>query len=182
MRLGISSARPKSGKLAGLFPQVGRGHPGHDLLRWSIDACTAPFAPARGGESVGCVSVFSDGVPSTLFGEVVLHPGWHGRGAGRSLLAEVERLFPAAPIHVKALGDARGFFKTVGFRSRTRRVCFINNSCRRFPGKRCGHFFLKTRSVCPDPPRGRFLMARGFTGAWRAQSALCAPMRDGWLP
>ena len=117
MGIRISSARPSGEELAALFSKVGWGCPSHDLLRRSIDAYTATVcARAPGDELVGYVSVFSDGVLTTMFGEVLVHPDWRGRGVGRSLLAEVERLFPAAPIYAKALGDARGFFEAVGFR------------------------------------------------------------------
>ncbi|MFT3815831.1 MAG: GNAT family N-acetyltransferase [Acidovorax sp.] len=120
MRISVSSARPTGKELSVLFSQVGWGQPGHELLERSIDAYTATLcARADDGELIGYVSVFSDGVLTTMFGELVVHPDWRGGGVGRSLLAEVERMFPAAPIYVKALGDARGFFEAVGFRCAT---------------------------------------------------------------
>lgn len=79
-----------------------------------------PFvAHARGmdGELLGYVSAFSDGAFSTMLGELAVHPKAQGRGIARALLFAVERAYPGIPIYVKALGEAKEFFLSCGYRA-----------------------------------------------------------------
>ncbi|MFI8619132.1 GNAT family N-acetyltransferase [Acidovorax sp. NPDC077693] len=69
-----------------------------------------------GGLLVGYVSAFSDGVFSTMLGELVVRPSHKGLGIGRALMQRVEQEFPGTPVYIKALGEAKHFFEACGYR------------------------------------------------------------------
>ncbi|MBG6081141.1 GNAT superfamily N-acetyltransferase [Rubrivivax gelatinosus] len=108
---------PDPEELAGLFNAVGWGQNDPSIVGQSIDAY--PFtacARTEGGKLIGYLSAFSDGVMSTLLGELVVHPEWRRQGVARSLLTALERRYPSAPIYIKALGDSRHFYEAIGFK------------------------------------------------------------------
>ena len=104
-------------ELRALFVEVGWGQHAAEQLERSIQAY--PFvAHARTGAGalVGYVSAFSDGVLSTMLGELVVHPGHQRQGVAAELLARVEARFPNAPVYIKALGEAKHFFVACGYK------------------------------------------------------------------
>lgn len=108
---------PDPEELAGLFNAVGWGQNDPSIVGQSIAAY--PFtacARTEGGKLVGYLSAFSDGVMSTLLGELVVHPEWRRQGVARSLLTALERSYPSAPIYIKALGDSKHFYEAMGFK------------------------------------------------------------------
>ena len=105
-------------ELNALFLDVGWGRHATARLQLSIDAY--PFvAHARTGAGtlVGYVSAFSDGVFSTMLGELVVHPAHRRHGVDAELLARVEARFPHAPVYIKALGESKHFFMARGYKS-----------------------------------------------------------------
>jgi len=109
--------RPDPEELAGLFNAVGWGPNDPSVLGRSVAAY--PFtacARTESGTLVGYLSAFSDGVMSTLLGELVVHPQWRRQGVARSLLAALEHSYPSAPIYIKALGDSKHFYEAMGFK------------------------------------------------------------------
>lgn len=114
----IQCERPTATELAKLLEAAGWGANVLDELQTSVAAYTETVcARTSSGVLVGYVSVFSDGVFTTMFGEVIVHPDFQRQGIGRALFQAVERRFPRAPMYVKALGDSRSFFEAIGFKS-----------------------------------------------------------------
>lgn len=114
----IQCERPTASELAKLLEAVDWGVNALDALETSIAAYTETVcARTRNGVLVGYVSVFSDGVFTTMFGEVVVHPDFQHQGIGRAMFQEVEQRFPRAPMYVKALGHSQHFFEAIGFKS-----------------------------------------------------------------
>lgn len=108
---------PGPEELASLFNAVGWGQNDPSVVGQSIAAY--PFtacARTEAGQLVGYLSAFSDGVMSTLLGELVVHPAWRRQGVARSLLAALERGYPSAPIYIKALGESKHFYEAMGFK------------------------------------------------------------------
>lgn len=70
----------------------------------------------EGGRLVGYVSAFSDGAYSTMLGEVLVRRDAQGRGVGRALMERVEQEWPGVAMYVKAMGDAKHFFKACGYK------------------------------------------------------------------
>jgi len=68
------------------------------------------------GQLLGYVSALIDGVYSTMLGELIVRPTHQRMGIGRALLAQVEATYPNVPIYVKALGSAKLFFESCGYR------------------------------------------------------------------
>jgi GNAT superfamily N-acetyltransferase len=109
--------RPDPEELAELLNAVGWGKNepsvvGRSIAAYPFTAC----ARTESGSLVGNLSAFSDGVMSTLLGELVVHPDWRRQGIAKSLLAELEHRYPFAPIYIKALGDSRHFYEAIGFK------------------------------------------------------------------
>jgi GNAT superfamily N-acetyltransferase len=104
---------------ADLLRSVGWGD-GYDeqSMRRSVDAYPL-FAQARdkNGLLLGYLKAFSDGIFSTIIGEIVVRPTAQKAGIGKALLATVEQSFPGIPIHLNALGDAKYFFEHCGYKS-----------------------------------------------------------------
>jgi GNAT superfamily N-acetyltransferase len=75
------------------------------------------YARDHSGEVIGYISAFSDGVFSTMLGELVVAPKVQGYGIGRALLNAVEEKYRNVPIYVKPLGDAKKFFLACGYRT-----------------------------------------------------------------
>lgn len=105
-------------ELRALFVEVGWGEHAAEQLKSSIDAY--PFvahARTEAGGLVGYVSAFSDGVFSTMLGELIVHPEHQRQGIAAELLARVEARFQNAPVYIKALGEARHFFVARGYKA-----------------------------------------------------------------
>jgi predicted GNAT family N-acyltransferase len=117
MGIDISSSKPTGEELAGLMSEAGWGNLDPRDLERSISSYTATIcARTADNKLIGYVSVFSDGVLTTMFGEAIVHPEWRRKGLGKALFAKVENMFPDAPIYVKALGESYKFFEAIGFR------------------------------------------------------------------
>ena len=104
-------------ELGALFVEIGWGQHSAEQLERSINAY--PFvAHARTGTGalVGYATAFSDGVLSTMLGELVVHPEHQRQGIAAELLARVEAKFPNAPVYIKALGEAKHFFVARGYK------------------------------------------------------------------
>ena len=117
MNTAVLVQRPDPEELSELFNAVGWGQNNPSIVGQSIAAY--PFtacARTEHGDLVGYLSAFSDGVMSTLLGELVVHPEWRRQGVAKSLLAALEHSYPSAPIYIKALGDSRHFYEAVGFK------------------------------------------------------------------
>jgi ribosomal protein S18 acetylase RimI-like enzyme len=105
-------------ELNALFLEIGWGQHSAEQLQRSVDAY--PFvAHARTdtGMLVGYVSAFSDEVFSTMLGELAVHPKYQRQGIAAKLLARVEARFPNAPVYIKALGEAKSFFISCGYKT-----------------------------------------------------------------
>lgn len=114
----IKCERPTAPELAKLLEAADWGVNALDALETSIAAYTETVcARTPTGVLVGYVSVFSDGVFTTMFGEVVVHPDFQHQGIGRAMFQEVEQRFPCAPMYVKALGASNKFFEALGFKA-----------------------------------------------------------------
>lgn len=114
----INCERPNAQELAKLLEAAGWGVNALDALQTSIAAYTETVcARAFDGVLVGYVSVFSDGVFTTMFGEVVVHPEHQHQGIGRGMFKAIEKRFPNAPMYVKTLGTSEKFFQAIGFKS-----------------------------------------------------------------
>jgi GNAT superfamily N-acetyltransferase len=68
------------------------------------------------GLLIGYLSAFSDGAFSTMLGELIVHNQFQGHGVGRAMLEVVEKQWPGVPIYIKALGEAKHFFKACGYK------------------------------------------------------------------
>jgi GNAT superfamily N-acetyltransferase len=111
----INCVRPHALELAKLLEAAGWGVNALDALESSIAAYTETVcARALDGALVGYVSVFSDGVFTTMFGEVVVHPDHQRQGIGREMFHAIEKRFPNAPMYVKTLGKSEKFFQAIG--------------------------------------------------------------------
>lgn len=120
MNCEIHCERPHAVELAQRLELAGWGVNALDELESSIAAYTETVcARAFDGLLVGYVSVFSDGVFTTMFGEVVVHPEFQRQGIGRAVFQAVERRFPRTPMYVKTLGESQAFFEALGFKSST---------------------------------------------------------------
>ncbi|WP_158270508.1 GNAT family N-acetyltransferase [Limnohabitans sp. Jir72] len=114
----INCERPNAQELANLLEAVGWGVNALDALQTSIAAYTETVcARDLDGVLVGYVSVFSDGVFTTMFGEVVVHPEHQNQGIGTDMFQAIEKRFPNAPMYVKTLGTSEKFFQAIGFQS-----------------------------------------------------------------
>lgn len=114
----IACERPSAHELANLLEAVGWGVNALDALQTSIATYTETVcARDVDGVLVGYVSVFSDGVFTTMFGEVVVHPEHQHQGIGRDMFQAIEKRFPNAPMYVKTLGTSEKFFQAIGFRT-----------------------------------------------------------------
>jgi GNAT superfamily N-acetyltransferase len=105
-------------ELSALYLAVGWGEHVAAQLQCSVEAY--PFvahARTESGALVGYVSAFSDGVFSTLLGELIVHPAHQRQGIATELLARVEAKFPNAPVYIKALGEAKYFFTACGYKA-----------------------------------------------------------------
>jgi len=78
------------------------------------------------GDLVGYVSAFSDGVFTTMLGELLVHPDYQRRGIGSALLKQVEQRYPGIPVEVRCSGEQLAFFLRRGFLSRGRRVQLVS--------------------------------------------------------
>ena len=126
MEVVVTHERPVPPELSNLFAAVGWGEQAHDALGRSIRAYTTTLCARVDGRLVGYASVFSDGHLTTMFGEFVVHPEFQRSGIGREMMRLVEETFPAAPIYVKALGEADAFYRAIGFReSRVPTTCLF---------------------------------------------------------
>ncbi|MGC3984127.1 MAG: GNAT family N-acetyltransferase [Pseudorhodoferax sp.] len=117
MNASITFESPRAEELAALLDAAGWGTHDAKTLSRSIAAYTATAcARDANGTLVGYASVFSDGVLTTMLGELIVHPRSQRQGIGRALMLAVESKFPGAPIYVKALGSSRDFYASLGFR------------------------------------------------------------------
>ncbi|MDM0021626.1 GNAT family N-acetyltransferase [Variovorax saccharolyticus] len=118
----ISTARTVTWQeFAELMESVGWGG-GYDEESFERSYRAYPLvvhARADDGVLLGYVSAFSDGVFSTMLGELVVRPTAQGSGIGRALLKAVEAEFPGVPVYVKAMGEAKRFFEACGYRRPT---------------------------------------------------------------
>lgn len=105
-------------EVADLFLSVGWGDEYDEaMIQRSIRAYPlVAHARDERGVLIGYVSAFSDGVFSTMLGELAVHPAAQRHGVGKALLTVVETRFPGVPITVKALGGAKKFFEACGYR------------------------------------------------------------------
>lgn len=105
-------------ELERLFAGVGWGRLTPSELQRSMDAYPlVVHARTPAGELVGYVSAFSDGVLSTMLGELVVHRSHRRKGVAAALLSRVEQRFPNAPVYIKALGEAKHFFIACGYQA-----------------------------------------------------------------
>jgi GNAT superfamily N-acetyltransferase len=91
----------------------------YDLVHVARSIAAYPFvayARDESGKLVGYISAFSDGVFSTMLGELIVAPQAQGNGIGRSLLEAAEERYRDIPIYVKPLGEAKKFFLACGYR------------------------------------------------------------------
>ncbi len=104
-------------ELAGLLGAVGWGTHSLEDLAQSVSAypCVV-HARSELGELVGYLSAFSNGVLTTMFGELLVHPQHRRRGIASHMMGLVKARYPHAPAFVKALRDARHFFSAQGFK------------------------------------------------------------------
>lgn len=117
MEYSFSFNLPNASDLAELFTAVGWGEGGIENVARSLRAypCIV-HARHQQGQLVGYISAFSDGVFSTMLGELVVHPEHRHQGIASRLLKAVETRYPGVPIYVKALGEAKNFFTSQGYR------------------------------------------------------------------
>lgn len=121
----ISSERTVTWQeFAALMASVGWGD-GYDEISFLRSSGAYPLVVhARSDEGVllGYVSAFSDGVFTTMLGELVVRPDAQGSGIGRALIGAVEAAFPGTPVYVKALEEATRFFEACGYRRPSREM------------------------------------------------------------
>ena len=100
-----------------LFVAVGWSTESVRIIKQSLAAYPCKIcARDEEGSLVGYASVFSDGVMTTMLGELIVHPQHRRKGVGRGIMGQIERLYPDAPISVKALGGSRLFYQSIGFK------------------------------------------------------------------
>lgn len=106
-------------ELADLLAAVGWGAHEPTAMTRAIRAWPATVqARVHGtGALVGYLSAFSDGVSSTLLGELVVHPDFQRQGIATRMLRCLESHWPGVPVTVNALGDARHFFAANGYQT-----------------------------------------------------------------
>ncbi|HEY1012737.1 MAG TPA: GNAT family N-acetyltransferase, partial [Herpetosiphonaceae bacterium] len=72
--------------------------PAESLASWR-SARPALVAEA-GGQLIGFARCLSDGAVTTYLAELLIAPGWRGRGVGRALLGACQALVPATRLDV----------------------------------------------------------------------------------
>lgn len=115
----FTDKRIEPGEFAELMDSVGWGsveeYDPHEIKN-SIESYTfvAHIRDER-GLLVGYISAFSDRAFSTFIGELVVRPGFQGRGLGKELLGAVESRFEGVPVYAMPFESARDFFIRQGY-------------------------------------------------------------------
>ncbi|MCG2592893.1 GNAT family N-acetyltransferase [Ramlibacter sp. XY19] len=117
MPYAVEPRKPDAQELAALLDAMDWGTNSPETVARSIAAypCTI-CATTDEGALVGYLSAFSDGVMSTMLGELVVHPAHQRRGLASRMLELLAARYPEAPIYVKALGKSKDFYAARGFK------------------------------------------------------------------
>lgn len=101
-----------------LFEVVGWSSESVRTIKQSLAAypCKVCARSVGNMQLVGYASVFSDGVMTTMLGELIVHPEHRRKGVATGIMNLVESLYPDAPISVKALGESKLFYESIGFK------------------------------------------------------------------
>ena len=68
-----------------------------------------------GQEVIGFCRALSDGSVTTYIAELLVAPGWQGKGIGAALLEACEQMAPDARLDLLATETSRSFYERVGF-------------------------------------------------------------------
>ncbi len=118
-----TDTRPTGRQAVDLFLSVGWGTPGqYDPARWDAALATnAQVVSVYDGEDlIGMTRVLSDGLNDTCITDVIVRPGYQGRGIGGAMLETVTRTFAHTAIYVSCLTGSEGFFLKCGLKQQSR--------------------------------------------------------------
>jgi ribosomal protein S18 acetylase RimI-like enzyme len=95
------------------WPTPGQ-RPGEALIAWR--ASWPALVIVNGQEVIGFLRAITDEQVTTYIAEILISPGWRGRGLGQALVETCHHLYPSTRVDLLSTASSDGFYDAIGFR------------------------------------------------------------------